>query len=246
MLLRKLLRAFFAILFRLFSKVEVFGLEKIPAKGGGILAPNHVGFMDAPLLFVLVRREDFTALVAKKHQKNLILRTIVNIAGGIWLNRDDADTHAIRAAKNHLQNGGLLGLAPEGTRSRSGTLLQAKTGVAFLAEKAGVPIYPVAISGTYRGFHKLLKFQKPSIVIFFGDPFTPIPVEKGRREEILMQNTEEIMIRLAAMLPPEYRGYYADHPRLLKMLAEKESGNRGTAPGNLEMASEKPRAGSAS
>jgi 1-acyl-sn-glycerol-3-phosphate acyltransferase len=220
MLIRKIIRFIFDILFRIFTKVEIRGKENIPRHGGGILATNHLGFMDAPLLYIIIRRDDFSALVAKKHRKNPFLRWLVNSVGGIWLNRDEADTQAVRLASSHLKNGGLLGLAPEGTRSKSGALLPAKTGMAYLADKGGVPIYPVAIHGTYRGFHKLAAFTRPRITVSFAEPFIPKPVERNRRDDILVRNTDEAMCRIAAMLPSQARGAYSDHPRMKELLGQ--------------------------
>jgi 1-acyl-sn-glycerol-3-phosphate acyltransferase len=233
-MLLKIIRTVFALVFRLIATVEVQGQEHIPRQGGGIVALNHLGFMDAPLLLVLVPRADFTALVAKKHQKNFFLRWLVNTVGGIWLNREEADSQAVRAATSHLKKGGLLGLAPEGTRSKTGSLLKAKTGIAFLADKAQVPVYPVALHGTYRGFHKLARFKRPHVVVRFGPPFYLEPLERSRRDEILERNTNEIMTRIAVMLPPEVHGAYAGHPRIRELAEEQNLSWQPAASGSKQ------------
>jgi 1-acyl-sn-glycerol-3-phosphate acyltransferase len=143
----------------------------------------------------------------------------VNAVGGIWLNRDDADTHALRAAINYLQSGGIIGISPEGTRSRDSQALQpTKMGVAYLADKANVPIIPVAIMGTETTFSKLAKFRRPHIIVRFGKPFALPPVPRNNRDVILRQNTDEIMAQIAAMLPESYHGIYANHPRIQELL----------------------------
>lgn len=177
--------------------------------------------MDAPLIFFLVDREDFTALAAKKHQKNPILRWLINGAGGIWLNRDEPDTHAIRVARDYLQKGGLLGIAPEGTRSRTGALIQAKTGAAYMADKSGVPVVPIAITGTEGNLKRVVLLQRPRIKVVFGQPFMLPPIDRNEREAGLQRNTDEIMCRIAALLPPQYHGAYAEHPRLKELLAQR-------------------------
>lgn len=222
-MLRRFLLFVFRLLFRLFATVHVTGLENIPQRGGVIVAPNHLGIIDAPLIFTLIPRDDLTALVAKQHQKNLFLRLIVNGANGIWINRDEPDAQAVRASRKHLQQGGLLGIAPEGTRSKTGALQLAKTGVAYLAEKTRVPIIPAAITGTHNGIKRLFSFHRLHLYIQFGEPFTLPPLAKGSRDASLQRNTDEIMCRIAAMLPPTYRGVYADHPRLKEILEEAQA-----------------------
>jgi 1-acyl-sn-glycerol-3-phosphate acyltransferase len=218
MRLRKFAQVFIRFLFHLFSRVEATGLENIPKTGGCILSPNHVGFLDSSLVFILVDRDDTTGLVAKKYQKNPIFRQLVKIVDGIWLNREEADTHAIRAACDYLQKGGILGVAPEGTRSRTGALIPAKTGVAYLADRAGVPIIPVAITGTETVLNEWKRLRLPHITAKFGKPFNLSPLDHNDRNGSLRRNTDEIMCRIAAMLPPAYRGAYADHPRLKELL----------------------------
>jgi 1-acyl-sn-glycerol-3-phosphate acyltransferase len=205
------------LLFGIFH-TEVYGKENMPRQGGGLVATNHVGTLDAALVFAVFDREDITAMVAKKHQKSPVWRFLFNAVGGIWLNRDEADTQAMRHALEHLEKGKLLGIAPEGTRSKTGAMIPAKTGVAYLASRANAPIYPAAITGTYRAVWNLLKLKRPRIAIRFGEPFTLPPIDRKDRAAGLQRNTDEIMCRIAVMLPPEYWGVYAGHPRLKELL----------------------------
>jgi 1-acyl-sn-glycerol-3-phosphate acyltransferase len=207
-----------SILIRLLARVETIGLENVPSQGGYIIATNHMSIMDPVLIFVYIRRKDLTALVAKKHQKNLLFRWLVNGVGGIWLNRDDPDAHAIRASREYLQKGGLLCISPEGTRSPSGALIPAKTGVAYLADVAEVPIIPVAITGTHNGIRRAFTLQRPRFTLRFGCPFSLPPVDRRSRETDLKRNTDEIMCRIAAMLPAELHGVYADYPRIKELV----------------------------
>lgn len=212
--LRRILQIIVRVLLALLARIRVQGLENIPAEGGAILATNHLSRLDSPVLFALIHREDLTGLVADTYQKSWFFRWLVNAVHGIWINREEADVHALRAARDYLQSGGLLGIAPEGTRSRSGALMKAKTGVAYLADKAGVPIIPIAIYGTEKVFRELSRFRKPVVNVCIGKPFVLPPLERTNRSAALQQNTDEIMCRIAAMLPAEYRGAYADHPQL--------------------------------
>jgi 1-acyl-sn-glycerol-3-phosphate acyltransferase len=213
---------FFRILFFLLSRLRITGKEHLPREGGYIAAANHLSVIDVPLAYCLLNRYDVTGLVAKNHQKNALFRWLINMLDGIWLSREEIDTRALRAARDHLQNGGVLGIAPEGTRSKTGALNEAKTGVAFLADQAKVPILPVAVSGTWQIASEILKLKRPVIEVNIGQVFMLPPVDRKTRDHDLQQNTDEIMCQLAALLPPENRGFYADHPRLEELLAAQE------------------------
>lgn len=199
--------------------VEQVGLENIPRTGGVLLATNHMSRLDAPLLFINTVRKDVTALVADKYQKYPFFRWILNMAEVIWIDRSKADFSAFKAAIDYLRKGGILGIAPEGTRSKEGALIEAKTGVALLADKAGVPVIPVGISGTEGALRKIFTLRKPHVQAAYGKPIHLPPIRREFREEDLQRNTDEIMCQIAALLPAPYRGYYANHPRLQQILA---------------------------
>ena len=138
----------------------------------------------------------------------------------IWLNRFDADIHAMKEILRRLKAGGLLAIAPEGTRSKVEALQEAKPGAAYLASKVGLPIIPVALTGTEDRVVKdnLKHLRKSHIKVRAGKPFDLEPVGKQDKEESLHRATDEIMCQIAAMLPEKYRGFYADHPRLKEIL----------------------------
>lgn len=215
---RRILRSIIQLLFKLLSRVTVSGLEYIPTSDACILAINHLSRLDAPLIFHLIYRDDLTGLAADTYKQNLFFRWLVESVDGIWLNRGEADVHALREARNYLRAGWALGIAPEGTRSRTGGLIPAKTGVAYLADKTGVPLVPLAISGTENALALLLRFHRPRIQVCVGEPFHLPHIHRQSREADLQRNTDEIMCRIAALLPAEYRGAYADHPRLQELL----------------------------
>jgi len=211
-MIRSLLHSLVRFLFAVLARVHVTGLEHIPRQGPGILAANHLSRLDSPLIFCLVERSDLTALVADTYQKFWIIRWLVSAVNGIWINREQADLKALRAASNLLEQGGLLGIAPEGTRSKTGGLMQAKTGVAYLAERSRVPVIPVAIWGSEKAVSQLRRLRRPELHIRFGEPFLLPALGRGERSLGLQRNTDEIMRRIAEMLPPAYRGVYADKP----------------------------------
>jgi len=216
---RRCLRRLFRFLFHLLTRVDAEGLDNLPPQGAYILVSNHLGLLDPVLLFVLLERDDATGFVAKKHQRNFFYRWIVNILQGIWLNRDEADTRAIRSAIKHLNAGCVLGIAPEGTRSPTKALLLAKTGAAYLVDMAKVPVVPACVYGTEKVWSEWLSLRRPHLTVRIGEQFYLASIERSDRAEGLKRNTDEIMCRIAALLPPHYWGVYAGHPRLKELLA---------------------------
>jgi 1-acyl-sn-glycerol-3-phosphate acyltransferase len=216
-MLRSTLRTLVRPLFWLLTRVTACGVEHIPAQGGCILATNHLSRFDIPLIYIQIERDDLSALVAKKYLRYPGIRWLVDQIEGIWIDRQAADIAAVRAARDYVQGGGMLGIAPEGTRSPDHSLLPAKPGVAFLAAKVGAPIVPVAVSGTEKIVPSWRRLQRPRLTVRFGEPFTLPPLDRRAREASLQRNTDEIMCRIAALLPPEYRGTYQDHPRVAEL-----------------------------
>ncbi len=218
---RSTLSTIVKLLIKLLTRTQFSGLENIPVNGALIFATNHMHYMDIPLLFINPVREDLTALVTTKYQHHWFIRWFCDTAEGIWINRDIADFSAMQAASKALKEGKALGISPEGTRSQTAQLLKAKPGVVLLALKAGVPIVPVAITNTEKAFRRIFTLQRPKLSIRFGPAFTLNPVSPEERERKYQEYTDEIMCRIAALMPEKYRGYYHDHPRLKELISSK-------------------------
>ena len=217
------LRRFTRWVFNSLCTVTCEGQENIPLTGGCILATNHLSRLDTPLLLNLVPRDDLAALVADKYLYNPFFAIFVTTTGSVWINRESADFSAIRAGMSIIRKGGILGIAPEGTRSQIGELLEAKNGTAMIAEKANVPVITVSISGSEKAMSELLHFCRPNIHAKFGRPFQLKPISRENREADLTRNMDEIMCRIAANLPENYRGFYKDHPRTLELVNTPEN-----------------------
>jgi 1-acyl-sn-glycerol-3-phosphate acyltransferase len=216
----RLVRLLLSFFFRIFTHLEVTGMENVPASGGYIAAANHLGRLDVALVYHLLDRRDVYLMVAEKYQKYAVFRWLVKHMDAIWVDRFSADFRALREMLNRLQKGGVLVIAPEGTRSTSGALIEGRPGSSFLAAKAGVPILPVAATGTQDRLVKaqLLSLRKPRITVRVGQLFSLPPLTGQDRDSALQAYTDEIMCRIAALLPPDYRGVYASHPRLKELL----------------------------
>ncbi|MCJ7701065.1 MAG: 1-acyl-sn-glycerol-3-phosphate acyltransferase [Anaerolineales bacterium] len=219
--MRRLLRNVLSFLFHSLTRLKVSGVARIPLEGSCLLTSNHLGIVDGPLIFCLLRREDATGLVALKHKKNPAIRFIVETARGIWIDRTRTDFQALKDARAYLKNGGLLGVTPEGTRSHTHALIEAKPGVAFLVDKSNAAVVPMAVRGSENALRKMFTLQRPKIEVRIGEPFRLPPLDRKDRDGSLQRNTDEIMCRIAALLPENYRGFYAGHPRLKALLKEQ-------------------------
>lgn len=209
---------------KLIAKVEASGYENLPDKGGFVIACNHLGFLDAPMAYYALNDWNLFIPVAEKWEESAILRWLGKHLNAIFIDRFNPDLKAMREMMKRMEEGQTLVIAPEGTRARDEKMAQGKPGVAYLASKMGWTIVPVAISGTEdRIVIKNLKhFKKTNIKLTAGRSFTLPPFPKEDREEKLQEFTDEIMCRIAIMLPEHNRGFYADHPRLKELLAENK------------------------
>lgn len=218
------LRSIVRFIMNIIAEVEVVGLEKLP-EGNIILAANHLGRLDSAILLYAVDREDVIMPVAEKYKDHPLFGAIGRAVNAIWLNRFDADYAALREILARMEKGGLLVIAPEGTRSKTEVLQEARMGVAFLAGRSGYPVLPVALTGTEDRLilENLKRFRKSKITARAGELFR-VEVPRGKsRDEALHRATDEIMCRIAAELPEKYHGHYAGHPRLLELLDQKRN-----------------------
>lgn len=206
------------VLVTLLARREVIGEENLALGRPYIFAINHLSKADVPLVYSVVGRYPVNGWAAEKWENHIIFGTLLKGGDAIFIQRGEVDRAAIEAAVAWLKSGGVFGIAPEGTRSRTGALIRGKTGAAYLANEAGVPVIPIAVYGTEKTVHYWLRLRRAPMTVRIGKPIDLPPIEHATRAADLRRNTDEIMCHLAAMLPPEYRGYYADHPRTLELL----------------------------
>lgn len=202
--------AIVGLLMPLLLRLRVDGREHIPASGGVILAPNHIAWMDIPAMSYPVRRP--VHHMAKIELFNLpVLGGLMRFLGAFPVRRGEGDRESLRIAGEVLAAGQVLVVFPEGHRSGTGRLAAGLPGVALIALRSDVPIVPVAITGTERTL-KGFRYGPwaPRVHIIYGEPFK-LEAGSGRRSrEDLDRGIDTIMRRIAALLPPEYRGIYAE------------------------------------
>ncbi len=212
-------------LVRKLIKYDVVNPQRIPETGSVLLTTNHLSRLDTPLLLAITEREDLVAIVAQKYKEKPFFKWILErVAATVWMDREKTDFAAVRKALDYLREGGIVGIAPEGTRSRdSKGLLEGKQGAALMAARASVPIIPVGIIGSDKVNQHWSHLRRPSVTIRVGKPYTLPEFDMDDRQGWLARYTDEIMCRIAVQLPSGYRGFYANHPRLQELLIEGEA-----------------------
>lgn len=226
--MRNIIRWLIRLIFDLIARVDAKGYENLPGKGSFVIATNHLGILDAPIAFYALDYWDMFVLVGEKWEKVGLFRWLGKYFNFIFIDRFHPDIKSLRKAIALMEKENILVIAPEGTRSRVGSLIEAKPGVSYLATKLNRPIVPVAITGTEDEalFGNLKRLRRAHITLRAGPAFTLPPLPKEGRDEKLKEYTDEIMCRIAALLPEKYRGVYADHPRLKELLEEQKAGDQ--------------------
>jgi 1-acyl-sn-glycerol-3-phosphate acyltransferase len=217
---RRLFRGLATLLMRLLARVRVENWEKIrDIQGPVIVASNHLGRVDVALALLVASRDDFIIVVAEKYRENAVFRFLVKTLDLLWLERFEADLGTLKEVFRRLERGGMLLIAPEGTRSTTEALLEAKAGVSYIAAKSGVPVIAASVFGSEDRVVKenLKNWNRSEITIRVGDSFRIPPLPKEGRDLFLREQTDEIMAQIAVLLPDKYRGVYADHPRVREL-----------------------------
>ena len=203
---------------RAMSRISIEGaLDEIPRDGPLILAANHASNLDAVVVgaWLIPRLGRRIHWLGKRELFDWPIVGWVAANGGVHpVDRDAADVEAFRLARRILDEGHVLFVFPEGTRSPDGTLQEARDGVAVLATRTGAPIMPIGICGSDRVWPKGQRFPHPGghVVVRVGRPFRPgdeLPPGTDRRAAKRLVTTM-IMARIAALLPARQRGVYGD------------------------------------
>lgn len=207
----RLARGVVSLLIRTFSRLEIEGTEHIPEQGPYILTANHLHWLDPPVLAISFPYRAYV-FAAAKWEAHWLIGPFFRSLNAIFVRRGEVDRKALRQALAVLKGGGILGLAPEGTRSKTGAMQRGRSGAAYMAFRAGVALLPVVATGQEKVFASLWRLRRARVRVTFGPLIEPPPVEGKASAAQVHEFAEEIMYHLAAMLPPPYRGVYADVP----------------------------------
>lgn len=212
---RFLVRSVLDLLFRSKVTEKITGRENVPP-GPCLFICNHLSNADALALDRAFRPRRVYFLAGIKLQNTLVTRIGLDAVETIPIRPNSPDVEALKRAVETLKHGKSVLIFPEGTRSRTGSLMRAKKGAALIARRAGVPIVPVALTGT----EKLLpindqdmgseKMHSAAVSVRIGRPFdaADLSVVAAEGEDERQALADAMLRRVAELLPPEYRGVY--------------------------------------
>lgn len=210
------------LVFPLFFRTQIEGLENAPKQGPLIVAINHTCFLD-PFMSITFIRPDILPM-AKIELFNGPLGLLFKHYGAFPVRRGQGDLSAIRAALRILQEGHAMLISPEGHRADSGSLQTPHEGVAFIAHKSSAPILPVANWGGKLFARNMKHFRRTDVRMRIGEPLELLPLEGKPSRQVLTSITDEMMGYIARLLPRKYRGRYEDAenytPRYLRVIRE--------------------------
>lgn len=194
----------------LLCRMDASELERIPPHGPLILVGNHINFLEVPTLISRVWPRPVTGFSKLETWHNPFKAFLFNVWGGIPLRRGEADLEAFRKAERALADGAIFAISPEGTRSGNGRLQKGHPGTVLLAVRSGAPIMPLVFFGNEHFWSNIKKLKRTDFHVRVGKPFWIDTQGKRLSREVRDQATRELMYQLAALLPPENRGVYAD------------------------------------
>jgi 1-acyl-sn-glycerol-3-phosphate acyltransferase len=206
---QRLIVALFNGLTNAIFRIDDSQISRIPTQGPLILVTNHINIMEIPILYGRLQPRPMHGLMLADRWKNRVVAWGLNACGTIPLERGGVNLDAMRLALDVLRAGEMLIIMPEGTRSGDGRLQAGNPGVVTLALKSGAPLLPIAYSGGEHYQQNLKKLRRTPFHLAVGEPFW-LKASSTLDRQVRQQMMDEVMYRLAVLLPPAYRGVYAD------------------------------------
>jgi len=191
-------------------RIDARDLQKIPKSGPLIVYSNHTGQIEVPVLYAHLQPRPVTGLAKIETWDNWFLNWVFNLWEAIPIRRGEADIVAMRKSLEVLENGLILAIAPEGTRNKTGVLIKAQPGVITLALRSGAPLLPVAHWGGENFSQNIKRLKRTEFHIRVGEPYRLDPGDERVTKEVRQQMVDEMMYRLATLMPEHYRGAYTD------------------------------------
>jgi 1-acyl-sn-glycerol-3-phosphate acyltransferase len=192
--------------------VRVEGLENVPDSGNGIVAANHISFLDS-LFIPLVLPRRVTYLAKAEYWESWKTRWFFDLVGQIPVKRQDSAKaqEALDSGLRVLGRDGLLGIYPEGTRSPDGCLYRGKTGVARMAAQASAPVIPVGLVGTREIMAKEAKLprMRGDVAVRFGEPMRISQADVDSDPLAMRSFVDGLMYEICRLSGQEYRDEYA-------------------------------------
>ena len=216
-----------AILYVLTSigcRIEDAELKKVPSEGPLIAVANHINFLEVPINILRLAPRPVTGFSKIENWNSRFYKFLFTLWDVIPITRGEVDRQAFRQAEEALKQNKILAIAPEGTRSKDGSLQQGLPGVVILALRTGAPIIPMAAYGHENFSENIRRLKRTDYKLRVGAPFRLVPGDGTMSRDVRQQMTDEIMYQIAALLPPEYRGVYSDLSQATENYLEFEPG----------------------
>jgi 1-acyl-sn-glycerol-3-phosphate acyltransferase len=191
-------------------RIDDAQLTQVPEHGPLILVTNHINIMEIPIIYSHLQPRPLHGMVLADRWKNRIVAWGLDVCGTIPLERGGVNLDAMRRALNLLNEGGMLIISPEGTRSSNGRLQNGHPGIVPLALKSGAPLLPVGYYGGENYKENVKKLKRTDFHLVVGKPFCLSAGGETATREVRQQMVDEVMYQLASILPEAYRGNYAD------------------------------------
>ncbi len=204
------------LLLKIFCKVEGANLQSVPRQGPLILVVNHINFLEVPLIYTLLLPRKVCGIIKKETWDSWFLRMLAKEWGAIPINRETPGVSTFKEAGKALKEKKILCIAPEGTRSGTGVLAKGHQGIVFLALQNRVPILIVAHYGVENFWYNIKRLKRTRVTFIVGKPFM-LASEMKITKNVYQEMTDQIMTRMAFILPERYRGAYAD----MKVISDK-------------------------
>lgn len=201
-------------------RIDSADVEKLPPTGPFILAANHVNFLEAVIFFTYATPRPITGIAKVETWDSPILGPLFSLWGAIPIKRGEADRAAYDACMQALEEGKILAILPEGTRSGNGKLQKGQPGIVLLAARSDLPIMPAVIWGQEKFWENLRHFRRTDLVIKVGEPFKLRTKGITFDRETRQRMADEVMLHLAELLPEEYHGEYAGVSKWNRELSE--------------------------
>jgi len=195
-------------LFKLLCKIDAQDLEQVPLQGPYIIITNHINFLEVPVIYSLLYPRPTIGIAKQETWKNPLLGPLFTLWETIPIKRGEVDLAAMQKSVELLKQGKMIAIAPEGTRSKDGQLQRGLPGTLLLALKSQAPILPIAHYGGENFWENLTHFRRTPFHVRVGQPFRLVNVSQPPSKDERNQVMQEMMIRLAELLPSQYHGIY--------------------------------------
>ena len=192
----KFVQLMFRIYFSVFFDLKVYGVRNIPRLGGALMVSNHQSLLDPPLLGVRLRRP-MSYMAKSELFKRAWFAWIIRRLGAFPVRQGAGDVGAIKETVNRLKEGRMLNIFPEGGRTETGEIGPMQSGVALVVRRAGVPIIPVAIHGSFEAWPKGSRFfHRHPIRVVYGPPLDVSGMKADQVVQLIDRSIRTLFERL--------------------------------------------------